>query len=356
MGIGFFTPVKYGNQATSLGQKLTEFVDDYFYLGGRIAQVTKSNQIGSEPVVLKVGKTVWWKTALKVISYTTLIVPMNMLIAKAALRSYYAFYDRILVEPFLCPHHLHDYPVGVKAPLTLVRSSRPVDLRISVLFNHRCRPQEPIVPQPTEILTRGPLSKYSWDVLTHQDGTMTVHSMDGRSDRVSMIWWEAQRKDTLTHLDTNQAVCVKRGELKEFLGATLKKMGVQDKELSAFTHYWHETFKNDYEPQAAPFVLVQPVKSSELRKYLPDMQVEGKEAGSFVLNRFYFRFEPVSRRAGISAASYIGSIKPNELGPNAVIDLGGEVVETQVQGGKWEGSSAFQSAFIKEHIYPGFSA
>ncbi len=91
--IKFFTPIKYGDHATSNIQKLIEHTDFYFYLGGRVAEIIPGNvKKDSQAVVLRNGKSSCWKIALKVMSYFTLILPALMLLAKAILRFRYHFH------------------------------------------------------------------------------------------------------------------------------------------------------------------------------------------------------------------------------------------------------------------------
>lgn len=330
--ISFFTPVEY-NQFTSCGQLLTEAVDGYFYLGGRKA-VTLPGHLrnGSQEVALQQGTTTWWKTALKVLSYATVVVPLIMLIAKAVLRSHYRFHNcgQDPVVPYYGPE------IRVAAPLTLVRSTSPTDLKISVLYNQQFLPHDPIVPKPSTIETGG---KYTWNVQTQADGTLNV---DGR--RVKMIWWEAMRQGAVTGVDAAQAVCVPRSEIKGFLEKVLKKMGVDDNELMAFVNYW----KAMMDDGTTPYVLVQLIHPAELHKYVPEMQLEGEQAGRFVLSRNYFRFEAVPDASrGMEPAAYLSDLMDVELGLDAVIDLGGEVI-----GGvskDWE--PAFNEQFTGRYIY-----
>lgn len=345
--ISFFTPVSYRDQPTFWGQKAVELVDGYFSLGGRVAVVIPGAvQNGSQEVALQDVNAVWWQTALKVVSYFTVVIPVIMLVAKAIMRSQYLFHE-CQRQPNVFPDPPYDMVVA-KAPLTLVRSDGPANLDISVLYNQKFSPQDPIEPKPSEIANQGPLSKYTWKVLAHEDGTMTAADR-----RIKMIWWEAMRHEMPTRIDTDQAVCVERSELKGFLEKTLKKLGVQDKELGAFTHYWHEIFKNDYDAQNAPFVLVQLIQPDELGKYIPEMEVQGPDAGRFDLQRFYFRFEPTSNfDRGMNADVYLANLDEAQLGPNVVIDLGGEVADCPgVERVEWEGAEAFEQGFIREHIY-----
>lgn len=402
MGISFCTPIKYaGCQNVTFGQRMTERVDDYFYLSGRCAFVVQGqpHKNGSEEVVVQLGETPCWKTILKVISYATVILPLIMVMAKIILRNSYRYHECMPPQPFqpqppapppqppfqasppqptppprpplppatpleswrpprppqiLAPGRPLSSNSGFasRAPLTLVRAEKPSNLNISVLFNQRFTVRDPIVPMPTSIDTQNASIKYTWNVHTRNDGTMTTSSMAGRINRINMIWWESIRNDVLTHVDSTQAVCVKRSEVREFLRKTLEKLGVQDREHNAFANYWQSVFENDYDLQSAPYILIQPVLPSDLRKYLPEMEVSGPDAAAFDLQRFYFRFEPISQpNQGMSSDSYFESLNEADLGRNVVIDLGGEVVESpSIHRSSWD-ESAFNAAFIKEHIY-----
>lgn len=92
--IKFFTPVKYGNHAISFREKLLENTDFYFYLGSRsVAEIIPGNvQKGSQAVILRDEPSNCWKTALKVASYFTIILPALMLLTKMVLRTKYHFH------------------------------------------------------------------------------------------------------------------------------------------------------------------------------------------------------------------------------------------------------------------------
>ena len=85
--IGFWTPVRYGVQSTSLGQKIRECADSYFHLGGRVAVVmpgvVQNNSVG---VRLQPEAVSCWRTALKVVSCITLILPALMFMTKVISR------------------------------------------------------------------------------------------------------------------------------------------------------------------------------------------------------------------------------------------------------------------------------
>ena len=91
--VSFFTAVTYRGQAKSTAQSLLEKVDDYFYLGGKKAQVIGRMQEGKQCVVLSDSgcSQSLAITVLKVISYFTIIIPVILLIAKAILRATHRF-------------------------------------------------------------------------------------------------------------------------------------------------------------------------------------------------------------------------------------------------------------------------
>lgn len=91
--IKFFTPVNYGDHCQTLAQFALEKVDAYFYLGGRKAQVIPGHRQGkSEGTVLFDENASFFKTALKVATYFTLVIPALMLVAKVILRWTHPFH------------------------------------------------------------------------------------------------------------------------------------------------------------------------------------------------------------------------------------------------------------------------
>lgn len=91
--VSFFTPVSFGDHAKSVSQSLLEWVDDYFYFGGRKACVISGHtKEGCEGTVLYQPAVPFQVTALKVATYATVIIPILMLIAKIVLRSLHSFY------------------------------------------------------------------------------------------------------------------------------------------------------------------------------------------------------------------------------------------------------------------------
>jgi hypothetical protein len=92
--INFFTAVTFEERANpSFSQLLLEDVDSYFYLGGKRACVIAGHtKNGSEGVFLQSHTPSSVTTALKVMSYFTLVLPAIMLVAKVILRSTHHFH------------------------------------------------------------------------------------------------------------------------------------------------------------------------------------------------------------------------------------------------------------------------
>ena len=92
--ISFCTPVSFGQQAQTLSQSLLEIADDYFFFGGEKAIVDFTKTIeGSFGINLVDANSSWKETALKIISYFTIILPAILFLAKCVLR--------------LCAYHFH---------------------------------------------------------------------------------------------------------------------------------------------------------------------------------------------------------------------------------------------------------
>ncbi|MEM1282859.1 MAG: hypothetical protein AAGG81_04825, partial [Chlamydiota bacterium] len=95
--IGFFTPVKYFfNNKTiiethGLKGKVVEFFDNYFFLGGKRAEIFILDSKRKGTGVLEKAKEYWYMIALKVVSYATLIIPAIMLVGKAIARSFITY-------------------------------------------------------------------------------------------------------------------------------------------------------------------------------------------------------------------------------------------------------------------------
>jgi hypothetical protein len=91
--IGFWTPVKYENQPTTLGQKMRQGADSYFKFGGKVAVVIPGViENGSTGVKLQEEQAVCWQTALKIASYFTVILPVLMCVVKVISRAFYPFH------------------------------------------------------------------------------------------------------------------------------------------------------------------------------------------------------------------------------------------------------------------------
>lgn len=91
--IGFWTPIKYESQSVSSGEKIAEYADAYFYLGGRVAVVIPGViENRSFGVRVQDEQSPGWKTALKIASYFTVILPMLMFLFKVVSRAFCSFH------------------------------------------------------------------------------------------------------------------------------------------------------------------------------------------------------------------------------------------------------------------------
>ncbi len=94
--LSFFTPVRYRGPC-SLKQRIEEWVEGYFHLGGRSAYVVPGKKIGkSQEVVLEEKQTnVLLKVvyvAIKVFSYLTFVIPTALFLAKVLFRATHKFH------------------------------------------------------------------------------------------------------------------------------------------------------------------------------------------------------------------------------------------------------------------------
>lgn len=94
--LDFFTPVRFEGQK-SIKQHIQEGIGDYFYLGGKSAYVIPGKiSDGSQEVVIKDQNKNGIKqvvlSAIKIISYMTVIIPLIMLVAKATFRATHKFH------------------------------------------------------------------------------------------------------------------------------------------------------------------------------------------------------------------------------------------------------------------------
>jgi len=91
--VEFFTPINFAHHPKSCSQSLVEYANSYFYLGGKKATVIPGHkQNGREGVVLTKDSPRFLITALKVLSYLTVILPILFLIVKAIYRSMHKFH------------------------------------------------------------------------------------------------------------------------------------------------------------------------------------------------------------------------------------------------------------------------
>ena len=93
--VPFFTPVSFQNG--TIKNRLTELVDDYFTLNGRKVIVLKKRDLEKSYIVTNGNKNSlslksFFLTAIKILTYTTVALPLFMLSLKIYLRSQNSFY------------------------------------------------------------------------------------------------------------------------------------------------------------------------------------------------------------------------------------------------------------------------
>lgn len=83
--ISFFTPIYYAERPQNLLPTIGAFAEEYLYLGGKIATLMPDNTLLIEERVSPL-----WRTALKVVTYLTLILPIISIIIKVVHRRHLA--------------------------------------------------------------------------------------------------------------------------------------------------------------------------------------------------------------------------------------------------------------------------
>jgi len=238
----------------------------------------------------------------------------------------------------------------LKAPFTLVRSEdSDVDLKISILFNKTFQPKQPTFPAPSkeEPVKGTDNHRHTWIVHVNKDRTLTVKNASGTDQKIHLIWWEANRNNSPKPFTFTDSTCVKKEEIGIFIQEVLTKRGISEEEQAAFIKYWESSLKNQI---TDPYLQVRLVEEKEQSDFLPIMNVDSKEM-NFKLARHYFRFTPVKENnQGLSKINYLEKITEQQLGSNAVIDLGGEIVNNDGTAAPESNETAFNIAFINNHI------
>jgi hypothetical protein len=159
--INFFTPVSFSGDK-SISQSFLENVDGYFSLNGKKAivvsklplsnsyevRLTSSNQSSFAQMI---------KTAFKIISYITLIIPIIMLIAKIILRSNFEFRNVEENSGLACFGDIHGEYDG------FVRNLRHACVIDSTnQWSRNCKVD---VIQMGDVVDRGPKSRECWQLL-----------------------------------------------------------------------------------------------------------------------------------------------------------------------------------------------
>lgn len=116
-------------------------------------------------------------------------------------------------------------------------------------------------------------------------------------------------------------------------------------EQDAFIAFWTQTLKDHKQP----YLQVRLAQNNEIDSLLPKMKVDHE---SFKLGRYYFQFAPVDTQAsGMPLKSYLNSITSDDLGKNAVIDLGAEMIHLDGSSADQPITKDFERAFIKKYVF-----
>lgn len=83
--VPFLTPLNYGTETTSFFQSLQNFTENYFSLGGNVVVI----QPDGITALYDTYTPSYLESTLKVISYTTLVIPLIVLVGKIGLRLYF---------------------------------------------------------------------------------------------------------------------------------------------------------------------------------------------------------------------------------------------------------------------------
>jgi hypothetical protein len=150
--VSFFTPIDFGNQTKSFGQRLLEKVDDYFYLGGKKAIVL--DPIDAVAFLIPREQSLL-KTCLKVASYFTIFLPIIPLINKTEYQSlaktHFIYYLSLLVPIMLLTkvilRYIYSYEDAYTREKPIKKPSQPTTPSI----NHPDKTIKPLAHQPIDL-------------------------------------------------------------------------------------------------------------------------------------------------------------------------------------------------------------
>lgn len=169
-----FTPISYTHAQPSLCEFLLSVADDYFYLGGKRAEVIQGSiEQGSQGVVLTDDSIGYVCLALKVASYLLLVLPLFFGIVKLTLRSIYSF---------------HVVPPGT--PLSI---------------NHSIPQQTPNVTPPDSLLEKRPLTRSTSTSTTGSENLITQSLLSTSSSTTQRNLFEPADLQQIEQLENEEA-------------------------------------------------------------------------------------------------------------------------------------------------------
>ncbi|NGX48542.1 MAG: Bis(5'-nucleosyl)-tetraphosphatase, symmetrical [Candidatus Anoxychlamydiales bacterium] len=168
-------PISFAKQ-TGIKYRIFDFVEDYFYLGGKKAVVISKNESGSYLYEIKNNPQNRFKkiilTALKIASWVTVIIPFIMYVAKFVLRKTNQFElkksSKIEFIPPLRPGLVREKEIFVFGDIHGELDGFKENLLHAKVIDERGnlnKDFKDIVIQMGDVIDRGPKSKEAWAFL-----------------------------------------------------------------------------------------------------------------------------------------------------------------------------------------------
>lgn len=161
--LGTWTPAYYEGKSLSLRQIAINYCESYFYLGGRKSQIIRTNVRTLEVTTPELTKQSWFMTALKVASYSTIILPSIFLLGKAIFR----WQHTLKYEVKQVQTNIPDQSANKKAPL-LDPHLEAKNLRAKLLAGGAA-----------QLKTEGEWQKFKFDT-SHSKKYLYSHQENGR--------------------------------------------------------------------------------------------------------------------------------------------------------------------------------
>lgn len=158
--ISFFTPVVFNNEIQiSRSERDLENIDSYFYLGGKKACVFEK-RLNNYSAVLSIEHAPIILTALKILSFLTVILPLIMLTAKAIVRAKNKITVRISNTIQSGKDSLRGTESGTEAQLKISSGDSLIKIMTSIVNDENAEKRGDAVVQPSEVQPSEPRKKF----------------------------------------------------------------------------------------------------------------------------------------------------------------------------------------------------